>query len=411
MEVNRKYFLEKNFLIYLTGKGASALISIASIPLFIRIYGAANYGSFVLIYSFFLMALSLSNGWINQAMIRFFHADENQYYFLKDLKKLTLISALIIGSILVCLLYFKYSGIITLIIIFLCFILGSIYTFKLVENQTVMQPKNVVFAEVLRLSFFLGIPYLLYYLDWGTFMYQLFFGILLGYTAAFLFLKSKEKTSFVSENRKKTSIKEIATYGIPLSIWMVFSPTTNGVDRYLIEYYLGAIALAQYSAVYDIVFKVFSQLSIPLNSIVQPLLMYAHNKKENKIFSKTIGKAALYLLIIFIVIFSLFSFFKELIIVQYLGFDDREVINQLKLVFEPLIISSFIWQIGILLQKRLEVQNKTLTMAILMLLSVSLSVLASIWLIPIYGFIASAYLMLLTSILYSSLVLFMIYRK
>ena len=43
---------------------------------------------------------------------------------------------------------------------------------------------------------------------------------------------------------------------------------------------MGAAALTQYTAVYDVVFKVFTQLATPVATIIQPLLMQNYNNKN-----------------------------------------------------------------------------------------------------------------------------------
>jgi O-antigen/teichoic acid export membrane protein len=233
----------------------------------------------------------------------------------------------------------------------------------------------------------------------------LFLGVLFSYLLSVLWLSKFKITLPPIRFRGKTRWRKIfLKYGLPLSLWMMFSPTTNGVDRYIIEYSLGTIMLAKYTAVFDIVFKVFSSIAIPFNNIVQPMLIQNYNEKNYTEYKKTVNKALVYLTLIFLLFISGVILLQDFIICRYLGFCEQSLLLS-KLII-PLAFSSYIWQIAILLQKNMEVSNKTFEITIYMLIVVVIIVLLGIIFGPSYGLLASAYISLFTASVYLLLVIY-----
>jgi len=119
----------------------------------------------------------------------------------------------------------------------------------------------------------------------------------------------------------------------------------------------------------------------------------------------SIATNPIYLVIICLPVFILVFIFQDFILVNYLGFTDNEVIFELKQIIIPLMVSSFVWQVSIIIQKHLEAKSKTLLMTIILFSVIVVYGILSLFLIPYYGILILAYISVLSSITYLFLII------
>ena len=299
-------------------------------------------------------------------------------------------------------------------IIFLGFIFGCFYLNELIFTQVNYKAFKFVISEFLRLSVCLLLVYLLNQSTSFSSEKVLFLGVLLSYFIGYFYqTKLKLPNLSIMSNKyfDRNIFRQFLSYGLPIGIWMALTPSSNTIDRYIISSYMGAAALTQYTAVYDVVFKVFTQLATPVATIIQPLLMQNYNNKNTHGYMRIRNKAALYLLILFLPSISMFILIDDFIITKYLGFKDLSVINKLKKIVIPIALSSLIWQIAILLQRKIEASGRSYLVTIAMLLAVSLSALLTIIFLPKYDYGILGYISLITSLVYLIIIYFLIRKK
>lgn len=401
---------ELKVVTYFFGKVFSAIISLAIIPLFISWFGEIKYGEYILIYTTFLIFISGSMGWINQSMIKFhgdYNGDREKFYV--KVHRLSYQMAIMACAPLLFMAYISTKEVSIMLVLFIAigFVFACKYTSKLFENQAELNSLKFSIAEIIRLLVFFCSVYFLKFFIFFSSLETIFLSLFLGYFIAYLFLNKglKYNDLILSFKYDKDLIKKFAAFGLPISVWMIFAPSANGVDRYILSYYLGAGVLAQYAAVYDIIFKIFTQLANPINSVYQPLLMKINSSGDKKLFAKTMLRAFIYLSLISIPVFIVVYWFQDFILVNYLGFKDEETLIKLKKIIVPLAISAYVWQVAIILQKQLEAKNKTLIMTLTMLIVVGLFSVITVLLIPKYGILATAYTAVLSSITYLALII------
>lgn len=397
-------------IIYFAGKGLTALISLLIIPLFIRWFGEENYGIYILTYVTFLIFISGAIGWINQSIIKFHGDFKDRFAFYKKAHNISYIFSIIATLPLLIAVSFNLnnSGTVLLYItIGLSFIFACRYTSLLIEKQSEIKPINYSLAEIIRLLSFLVTTFLLQTVEYFMSLELIFIGLLFSYILSYLYLKrSFNLNDFKIEfSHNSEFIKKFLAYGMPLSIWMVFSPGTNGIDKYILNYYLGPSILAYYAAVYDVIFKIFIQVVNPINSVFQPLLMNINSQGDEKLFTKTLNKGLIYLILICTPLLCLIYYFQGFILTNYLGISDEQVINLLRGLIIPIALSAIIWQLAIVLQKRIEAKEKTLSLTIYIIIVVSLNSSLSIWLIPKYNFGVLGYINLFGSLVYLALII------
>lgn len=396
---------ELKVITYFFGKILTAVISLAIIPLFINWYGEVKYGEYILIYTTFLIFISGSMGWINQSMIKY-HGDykENRKEFYDKVHYLSYQIAVLVSIPLLVIIYFsnKENTFLLLLFVAIGFIVACRYTSKLFENQSELKPLNFTIAEIIRLLMFLGFVFILRKTTFFNGLESIFFSLTLSYFCAYIYINKGIKTGDfkIDLNFDFTLIKKFLAFGLPLSVWMMLSPSSNGIDRYILNYYLGAGVLAQYTAVYDVIFKIFTQLANPINSVYQPLLMKINSSGDEVLFNKIMLRAFVYLSLLCAPVFIIVYLFQDVILVDYLGFTNQETLKELKQIIMPLAFSGFIWQIAIIAQKRLEAKEKTFNMAVVMFAVIVVFSVFTAILVPQYGFLAASYTSILSGVFY-----------
>lgn len=407
--MNKKYFVEKKLLIYFFGKIISAIITLLSIPLYIRWFGEENYGKYVIAYTTFLVFLSATLGWLNQAVIKYYSNYKNQPNFFSKIENIVFKIAMIGCGVLGLTLFFTNQvATSTLILVILAFITACFYTNRLIFTQVNYDAKRFVFSEFIRLSSSLLIIFILktfFIIDAEKI---LFIGILSSFVFGYFYLsKFKLPSNKIFKNSfyDKDIFNSFLIYGFPIGIWMALSPSSNTVDRYILSSYMGVVAIAQYTAVYDIVFKVFTQLATPIATIIQPMLMNTYNEGDNDKYKKIRNKAFLFILVLFLPTITILMVFSDYIIINYLGFKNEDVVKNLKMVILPIALSSLIWQLAILIQRKIEAIGKSYIVTLAMIFVTLISILMSVLFIPKCGYVSLGYIALLASSLYLIIIL------
>nr|HBH24637.1 hypothetical protein [Cytophagales bacterium] len=384
-------------LVYFVGKAITALISLMIIPLFIRWFGSENYGKYILTYVTFLIFISGSIGWINQSIIKFHGDFANRDQFYKKAHNISYIFSLL--SVIPLLLTVSFSlstssSFLVYALLGVAYVFACRYTSLLIERQSEIRPLEYTLAEIIRLLSFLIATYFFRLVPYLQSIEVIFSGLLVSYFLSYLYLKKSLRINDFKVNIKVDFqlVKKFFFFGIPLSVWMVFSPGTNGVDKYILNYFVGPAVLAYYAAVYDVIFKVFIQVVNPINSVFQPLLMNIHSEGDGHLFTRALKRALLYLFIVCTPLLCAVYFFQDYILGDYLGISDAHALGILKKLILPIALSAVIWQIAIILQKRLEAKEQTLQLTIYIIIVVLINSIFSIWLIPKYDFSVLGYI-------------------
>lgn len=396
--------LEANFMIYLFGKIVSAGVALSSIPIFMKAFGVEKYGQFIFLYTTFLMIISGSSGWIVQGVLRFYSLEKNKSKIRTESLQMASNSLCVFVLVLTAIFVLYKASLTVLLIAILALITSVFYAINLAFEQSKINSKKVVVAEIVRTILFLATPIALNFLFKNlTELSCLFLGILISYICGYLYLtKGKPRIPYPNFRKSRWNIIFLK-YGLPLSVWLILSPTTNGVDRYVIEITLGSIALAKFTAIFDIIFKLFSNLLVPLNNVVQPMLVNSYNNKDFLLYKKTMIKSFIYITLVFLIFLIAIFILSDFILCDYLQFcEEKKTLS--RLLF-PLIACSYIWQLSVLLQKNMEVSNRTIEMTTYMLLVSLIIVVLGLILVPKYGLIASAYVGLTGAFIYLLLII------
>jgi O-antigen/teichoic acid export membrane protein len=121
---------------------------------------------------------------------------------------------------------------------------------------------------------------------------------------------------------------------------------------------------------------------------------------------KNVKEALSFEILIFIIVFIVFMVAKPFI------FSDLLLIPEMDswLVYLPLLLSAFLWQGALLLQRFLDLMLSQLYVVLILTSCVVLNIATNLILVPKFGYLASSITMLGTSLLYAGLVVFFAVR-
>ena len=156
------------------------------------------------------------------------------------------------------------------------------------------------------------------------------------------------------------------------------------VDTQIISLYLGAKEVALYQSVFRIIF-ILLVLSDVVSNVLLPFLSYKFYKKED--LSELVSKIFLFLLIIGCSLFLLFTSFKVEILTLLYTPEYKEAAT----LVPPLSIVVILRTVSSLLGNILTVSDKQVYRVITVSISLVVSLLFNIILIPKYGIMAAAW--------------------
>lgn len=390
--------ISRDLLIYYAGKAIPSLANLLIIILGVRWLGDAGYGSFNLIYNAALVATSLVMGWLQQSSLRFVPGQNDggvwlskQYY---GFGQWTAIAAFLITSVF-CFSYFQLHWLDSLTAGTFA-ALWSLFTVHLTLLQSRFSAKAFALTESAYNLLIVAVLFSLLSIGWQA------------SSASFLiiFCSSALLTLIVAALRGRWSLhgmrihpnvlKQAMKYGFPLTIWLFVSNLFNIADRYFISHYLGDAQTGIYASVYDLIYKLAALGCFPILLSKHPSIAAAWNNQaiEN---AMSIIRQSLRLQAIILVCMLLGGIFiGEWLIHTFLKID----VPNYYFISIPLILSSVIWQMALLIHKPLEMAHKSSHMIVFILLSLGVNCMLNMILIPRYGVVSAGFTTLFSTLLY-----------
>jgi O-antigen/teichoic acid export membrane protein len=405
--------MKKDVLIYFAGKIIPAGVNLAIIILAVRFLGKAEYGKYSLVFYSTMLLSTLSFGWIQQSILRFLSAYPreqvlviNRFFFLNLMSTL---SAVIIGLFL-CFFYFQLRWTDTILVIIYIFIY-NIFLFHLILNQTRRKSINYAFLEgSYNLIYFILFILLIFVFNLHLFN-VLFIAMVIG-----LVLTEFIRITILPEGRvgldhsriyfNTVFSQKVFNFGFPITIWLFLSYLLNISDRFIIKEFNSYEEVGTYSAIKDFIIKIATFSTIPVLLAYHPMIVQKWNDNRKKEAMKLIREGLNYCFFIAVAVFIFFLSFKNLFYARILHLQ----VNHDFLVSATLIISAFLWQAALLLQKPLELLLRPRLMLFAILAALSLNTLANLVFVPVFGYPASAVISLTSVIIYIIVIFAFLFR-
>ncbi|MEI7662724.1 MAG: hypothetical protein WCK34_11015 [Bacteroidota bacterium] len=400
--------MKKEIIKYLIGRFIPAIVVVAVVILAIRFLGPVEYGKYSLLLYTALLTITLSFHWVQVSILRFMgglpreSGEMTSRFF-----DLTLFSALF-STIIVILagtLYFHLS-LQELVMVSLFAFLNHFYLF----HQAILQ----AYHRSVRMAILEGVEHLLiiivlisglFFFHWRSSL--LLFGSLAAGLGGALIIRTiiREKGLLMVDLThlywdSRFSGKVIG-FGYGVALWLFFSHLLMSADRFIIMEHLGYRDAGMYSALKDLLYKGVTFAILPIYISYQAKICDQWNAKHNDEAWKTIKEALSFEMLILILVFIIFMVGKQMLFNDLLKIPDMDS----WLVYLPLLISAFLWQAGLLIQRFLELTFKYGYILIAMGLTVLLNILLNLIFVPRYGLIASSLSLLVTTVFYSGFLL------
>lgn len=375
-------------------KAGPGILMLIAIPIWVRIFGLAEYGLYSLVWSLSTISGALCSGWIRQSTLRYTGRPK---LVPENLPRWVLPTISIVACVPLTLVYF--TGLTAIDILVLPFgLLVSMLNVQYVVRQASTQRAGYSFryaiAETMRV--FIALT--------GSLVMHDLVGIrgaaaiLIGYAMATFvgscLLKGAPRSAMSSSVRNDL-LRTFWTYGWPLSLWQGLSNAMNYGDRMLVSLFVGASEAGAYAAIADLVVRGVSMAIFPLTMASHPAIMlrwnggdfaaaYAINRRYGAILAiyGLIGVAAI-------------GLFGNTVLHLLTG-------NYPQWPWLPAMLAAgaVFWQMALMVHKPLELAGRTKMMVMALIASLAINLTVNLALLPVTGAPAAAFAFALSALSY-----------
>lgn len=364
-----------------------------------------NYNLFIIVVSF---GCTIVTQWFIQSILFYrpqyekenrirefnFHYNKGIFYFFIFF----IIIAIIMSGLYICNIKMNYS----LIILFSIFV-QSIFNLEQVILQSKLDYKKYALKSFLVTTIrFLFIIFILSFI--GPNVELILIAIAISYS---LFILNKVKEYLMKEKLElaestKDFYIKMLVYGTPLLGWFLCTSFMHLSDRILIKFFHDAEEMALYSGNYSIISAGLGLIFVPLNTVLQPIIMKkaAENTFKVEELESLIKKMTTIYLIIGIPAILLIDSLKEEIVFLLLG--EKYVVGSGTITY--LMIGMLLWSISMIGQKGMEINKQTNKMFYFILIITIVNFLVNIILVRYWSYLGAALGNLIAFSLYCLLV-------
>jgi len=356
----------KDGFYYLISKSIVGILSLLVIWITLKVYGVEIYGQYSVLYVLTLTVSNLCFTWLAQSYIRMYKKDQKESYLTKIgfiYSSFSCLCILIIVSI-----YFDYNY-------FFCALLAISNGAYCVGRSVLQAQRNIrkfFYYDLIRILIQLCLAYIL------SFVLKGFQGLVYANAISCLVFIYAFRSFFgISKTQLyRHELLRWVKFGAPVALWLTIASGQLLLDRKIISVYLPSSDLGSYSAVYDSIIRICALIVIPLSNACYPILVA--NDSKNISYRK-IGFYLSISSIIIALLMSLLVYITYNYATQYINL----YLPRIDLCF--LIFGVILWQLGMLYQKPLEMQNKTIAMLINILFCLVLSGVINIYYVKSLG--------------------------
>jgi O-antigen/teichoic acid export membrane protein len=401
---------------YFLSKIVPGLMGFLSVLVFVRLVGVEQYGRYAVVFAFVMAWASGLAAWLSQGILRFqsqWRAPGEATDFLRCAEAGTVLSFVIgwgaLGILMPALGVQKGWPVLVSLALLSALV---VYTVALGRFQASLQSAMVLRFEAVRSMGCFTIPVALLYVTGSRDYRLLLLGIAVGYSlplASRVFPRSKEHIdsghiwSLSLPPGQRKILGELWRFGWPVALWMLCQQSLLVSDRYFLQRFSGYSDAGIYASMYDVIVRSFSLLFMPITLAVHALVMNRWNAGNRKQALRAIRVGVSYQLLMFVPMGLSLAVLGPWVARMVLGKANAEAAG----IVVPLAVGGFLWQVCMLAHKPLEILCQTKRMLAGILVAFAVNVTGNWLLVPSYGYRASAYLTVASSIAYLLLLLAM----
>jgi O-antigen/teichoic acid export membrane protein len=404
--------MKKEIIKYLAGRFIPAIVNVAVIVIAIHFLGPVIYGRYSLIIYVVALVTTLCFHWVQVSILRFLSGMPRESgVVMSRFFDLTVLSALVSTAIVAAAghWYFHLS-LVELSLVALFAFLNHFYLF----HQAILHAYNKSIRTAIlegseQLLILITVIVGLFVFHWKSSM--LLVGSLVIGLIGVLILRSLirvkglltvDMTHLHWDSRFSAKVME---FGYGIAIWLFLSHLMMAMDRFIIMEYMGYRDAGAYSALKDLIYKGITFASFPIYISYQAKIQDEWNSKHRRDAWVSVKEALSFEILIFIIFFIAFMVFKQKL------FEDVLRIPGLNtwLIYLPLVLAAFIWQVALLFQRFLELSIRSAYMLAAIGGIVIINLALNLIFVPRYGLVASSLSLLLTSLLYAGFIMVLSY--
>lgn len=325
---NKKFFLN-SFFSALPGF-ISILLSLLSIPIYLKYGGTKEYGSYIFLHflSFIGQIFNLGLGKISAITIaQNKNVDDFSWIFLKQTIKNSLLIFLVLIIFFIINKFFNFFS----NYLFLLSILSIVVTIVFITIEGLFQGKRLFFKLMLINLFFYGVslslpPFLLifHYINYKTiFLISLIIKIAVIIFSIFFLFKKKPIIFFLKKRAQLNYNFNQKWFSISNALNIAY----DFADKYLIKIFIGPVALASYSIPQQLTGKL-SIISKGISAVLLPSIAFEKKKLLTKDFLLSLK---IFVFVIPFLIFLLFNLFDIFFSFWLKNNSSSEIVNLAKI--------------------------------------------------------------------------------
>lgn len=364
---------------YFVARAVPALTTLLIPPLLLRSVGADRYADFSIAFATVMIASALSTAWLRQGLLRFHSGKARATVRPSVYMAATLVSASACGVLLFLASWLGFHHVSIGLGAFGLLLAVSISLGASSFFQAALKPKTVAKMATWRAG--LTIPAVLI----PAAFLPLTVGSALLLCAIPYAVSSLTSASELGrrtagpEDPGLANVQILWRYGWPLSLWLGLSLTLQAQDRFFLAEFCSAEA-GPYAAVADVMQKSFMILTFPLTSALHPRIMNLHTSGDRTGVDRLIKQGLIVVSLIAITVVFASSFWDLQIDRLLVG----EGSNLPSSIVPLLLLGAAALEVGNLCHKRLELAERTKTMALIMVGAVVLNASLQYSLTPYY---------------------------
>ncbi|MGG3906090.1 lipopolysaccharide biosynthesis protein [Geobacillus stearothermophilus] len=297
--------LIRGFLSYFLTRGLTGIINFLAIALYTRALSTSDYGEYALIVATVGFINALLFQWIRLVILRFlpkYKKEGKEFLLLGTLFTTYLVILLGITLISIVVLLTEIVPVHLVLCIVLLIISQSIFETILELLRSLLYSRIYGILSVSKATISLLVALFLIKMGFGSF--GIVIGLLLGSSlpiiALYVLLKKQERLYELKQlwNFNYSLLKELLSYGLPLTSTLLLSFIMNQSDRLLISWMIGKSEVGVYSVAYDLTQQTIIMLMMVVNLAAYPLCIRALENGGIESAQRQVRESAVALLLI-----------------------------------------------------------------------------------------------------------------
>ncbi|HFJ9471298.1 oligosaccharide flippase family protein [Bacillus cereus group sp. Bc065] len=379
--------MNKHIFLYFISRGVPAIVGFIALSLFSYKLTPNEYGEYTLVITMAGFINSVAFQWIRLGVLRFYSSKQyDQVKFQSTIINLYLIVVFVVLFVSIFIYFVVGMKSALLVMLITCF--QAWFELNLDVSRAKLMPKVYGIIMLVKTLIFVMIAYIFIILDYGS--SALFIGIIVSYLiSTILYYKKLWSNHFRLYYVEKDILKQLLSYGLPLTILLGLEYFVSFSDRYIISYFKGEALAGSYAISYDFVKQIVWIPFTVINSATYPILVKLQNEGKEKDLKIKLEETLKVLLLINIPIMIILMFFIPVISQYFIGPQFRE---HTILIAPVITVATFIlgmnyyyFYLSFQLMKKTNIQ---------LIVAISVTVInlgLNIIFIPIWGILGAAY--------------------